>query len=61
MHNQSGVYRLIGDRNPSPNGLIVRTAEVVHWVSIAAASPSPAAYLAVTVCFAIFGSDDGDR
>jgi hypothetical protein len=52
---------LSGDRNPSLNDLIVRTAEAAHWVSVVAASPSPAAYLATAICIAIFGLGDDDR
>jgi len=49
---------LSGERNLSLRGLVVTTSEVVHWVSMVAASPSPTAYLAATLCVAIFGSDE---
>jgi hypothetical protein len=37
--------------------LLASGSEMLHWVSMAAASPSPAAYLAATLCGLIFGSD----
>jgi hypothetical protein len=40
------------------NTLIVKSTEVCLWVSQAAASPSPSAFIASTLCIAIFGSDE---
>ncbi len=47
-----------GNQILSLSTLAVKTVEVCHWVSIVASSPSPTAYLAVTLCCAIFGSDE---
>jgi hypothetical protein len=40
------------------NTLIVKTTEVCNWVSKAAASQSTSAFIASSLCIAIFGSDE---
>ncbi len=45
---------LSGERDLSLSGLFVTTSQVVNWITVAAASPSPTGFVAAALCVAVF-------